>query len=118
MHAQIRNVIEGLHFTLGHVSFDLTATEQTPLGRILYCVYYGTNITDVIDRNTRWGYPHNGGQHTFEYSGPWGDAVAMLELIKEVVSEKYGDKLDATESQVLSEFSYISQEIIAGRKKM
>ena len=117
MHQQIRRIIEErLLFTPGSVLVELTAGEQTPLGRLLYKVYYQTKICDVIDNEHRWGYPHNGGMHTFTYKGPWKDAVAMLELIKETLMENF--TLDEEQRQVASELSYISQEIIAGRKKM
>jgi hypothetical protein len=114
MHQQVKNVINRLTVANGQALFELSAGEQTPLGRILNRVYYRTDICDAIDREHRFGYPHNGGQHTFVFRGPWKEAVAVLELIKEVVADKF--TLPDEESQLLSEFSYISQEIIARRK--
>jgi hypothetical protein len=111
MHAQVRNVIDHLRFTtLNNVLVELSAGESTPLGSILSKVYYQTNICDVIDREYRSGYPHNGGMHTFTFLGPKREAVSMLELIKEVISEKF--KLDNETIQVLSELSFVSQEIL------
>lgn len=113
MHAQIRTVIDRLMFTPREVLVELSADERTPLGNILYKVYYQTNICDVIDRERRWGYPHNGGSHTFTFRGPRRDAVAMLELIKEEIAEHF--TLSDEESRVLSELSFVSQEIISRR---
>lgn len=115
MHAQIHYAISRLQFSPGQVLVELSAGEQSPLGKILNIVYYRTNICDVVDRDNRWGYPHNGGQHTFTFRGPHGDAVSMVELIKETVMDKF--KLDDETRQVASELSYISQEILAGRRK-
>jgi len=114
MHAQIRNVISRLEFSTGTVLVELSAGEQTPLGRLLNLLYYQTNLCEVIDRDCRFGYPHNGGSHTFTFRGPRGDAVAMLELIKETLAEKFA--LQGEEAQVNSELSFVSQEILAGRK--
>jgi hypothetical protein len=117
MHAQIRNVIDRLQwFSREVVLVELSAGEQTPLGRLVGRLYYQTSVMDVVDRDSRWGYPHNGGSHTFTYKGSPRDAVAMLELFKETLAENF--TLNAEESQVASEFSYISQEILAGRRKM
>ena len=117
MHAQIRNVINRLELTTGgEVHVELTSGEQTPLGNLVSRLYYQTNVMAVVDRDSRWGYPHNGGQHTFQYRGSPRDAVAMLELFKEVLLDNF--KLNAEESQVANEFSYISQEILALRRKM
>lgn len=116
MHHQIERVIQRMEFMPGTVLVELSAGEQTPLGNILSLVYYQTSICDLIDPSSRFGFPHNGGQHTFTFKGPWKDAVAVLELIKEVVASKF--TLSAECSKVLNEFSYISQEIISSRKKM
>ena len=115
MHAQIRTVIGSLRFTTGSVSIDLSAGERTPLGNIISRVYYETNIGDVVDRAYRSGYPHNGGQHTFHFQGPRGEAVAMLELIKETMLERF--KLNEETRQVANELSFVSQEIIGHRPK-
>lgn len=111
MHHQIKHIISRLLFTPGSVQIDLSAGEQTPLGRILYKVYYQTNICDVVDREHRSGYPHNGGSHTFHYHGPKREAVAMLKLIKEVINENF--KVSGEEAEVLSQLSYVSQEILS-----
>jgi hypothetical protein len=116
MHHQIKEVIRRLEFKPHTVLVELTAGEQTPLGRLLCKVYYQTYICDVIEREFRFGFPHNGGQHTFTYRGPWQDAVAMLELMKETLMDNFN--LSEEERQVASEFSYISQEILAGRRLM
>lgn len=115
MHAQIHHVINRLQFSPGQVFVELSAGEQSPLGKILNIVYYRTNICDTLDRDNRFGYPHNGGQHTFSYRGTHGDAVAMIELIKETVMDNF--KLDDEVRQVASELSFVSQEILSGRRK-
>jgi len=117
MHQQIRFVIDRLQWFPGQVVLvELSAPEQTPLGKLVGRLYYDTNAMEVVDRDCRWGYPHNGGMHTFTYKGPARDAVAMLEVFKEALEGRLARTEE--ERQVCSEFSYISQEILAGRKKM
>ncbi len=117
MHAQIKHVISRLVFqSSADVIVELSAGEQTPLGKLLNRLYYRTNVMDVLDSESRYGYPHNGGQHTFTFRGTPRDAVAMVELFKEVLQEQF--TLTEEESQVCSELSYISQEILAGRRRM
>lgn|SRR5574337_856401 len=117
MHAQIKHIIGRLEFKSSQdVIVELSSGEQTPMGKLLNRLYYQTGVMDVVDRDSRFGYPHNGGQHTFTYRGTPRDAVAMLELFKEVLQEKF--TLTEEESQVCSEISYISQEILAGRRRM
>ena len=115
MHAQIKRVIERLVFHPGKVYVELSATQSSPLGLILFEVYYNTKICDIVSRDDRHGYPHNGGQHTFSYKGRPGDVVALLETIKEEVGQR---KLNEETRQVLSELSFISQEILARKGKM
>ncbi len=118
MHAQIKAAIGTLRLMAGiGIYLDLSAGERTPLGNLLNIVYYQTNLCDVIDRDNRFGYPHNGGQHTFQYRGPAGDAVSMIELIKETLLEgKY--RLSEEDRQVAHELSYISQEVLALKRKV
>lgn len=114
MHAQIHRAIERLEFSPGQVFVELTAGQESPLGKILNIVYYRTDICDVVDRDNRFGYPHNGGQHTFSYRGKHMDAVSMIELIKETVMDNF--TLEDEVRQVANELSFISQEILAGRR--
>lgn len=115
MHAQIRNVISRLQwFSRQEVLVELSASEGSALGQLVCRLYYDTRVMDVVDRQARFGYPHNGGQHTFTYRGSPSDAVAMLELFQEALREF---KLTPEQSQVVNEFSYISQEILAGRRQ-
>lgn len=112
MHAQIREVIEKLKmdWTGKRVVLVLTAGERSPLGTILSRVYYNTDITSIINRDELFGYPHNGGQHTFTFMGTAGDAVALVELIKETMLEKF--TFDEETRRVVNEMSFISQEIL------
>jgi hypothetical protein len=114
MHWQIDDVIRSIKFTPKGVFFRLSAGQDTSLGEILYRVYYQTNLCDVVSREDRFGYPHNGGQHTFEYHGNWRDAVAMIELIKEEMDRFV---LSSNAGKVAHELSYISQEILSRRPK-
>lgn len=116
MHAQIKGVIGTLRFIGTDLYMDLSAGEQTPLGELLYKVYYQTNVCDVIDNEHRFGYPHNGGQHTFQYRGPARDAVAAVELIKETLLEKF-PKLTEEQKDVAHQLSYVSQEILALKRR-
>ena len=116
MHQQIRGVISQLKWFPGQVVLvDLTASEQSPLGRLVGRLYYDTDAMEVVDRACRTGYPHNGGFHTFQFKGPARDAVAMMELFKETLEDR--TRTDE-ERQVCNEFSYVSQEILAGRRKV
>jgi hypothetical protein len=118
MHPQIKEVINTLLHTLGKVHVRLSAGEQTPLGKIIGRVYYNTNVLEGLTRDERFGYPHNGGQHTLELHCKPMDAIAMLEMIKEVAL----DKLCRTEEEraVANQLSFVSQEIhrlrVAARK--
>lgn len=116
MHTQIKAVISQLKFSPRNVTIELTAGEQTPLGSLLSKVYYRTSICDVVEREFLFGCPNTGGRHTFTYSGPWQDAVAMLELMKETLLDNFA--LNDEERQVANQLSYISQEILAARKQM
>ena len=117
MHRQIKQVIESLKFQDGKVHVRLSAGEQTPLGKIIGRLYYQSRVMDLLPPDQRFGYPHNGGQHTLSLACRPLDAVAFIEALKE---EAQARKFAITEeeSQVVSELSYISQEILAGRNKV
>lgn len=93
--------------------FDMSSGEHTPLGWLLRRMYYSTDVCDLV-RDFKTGYPHNGGQHTFHWKGPWREALAFLELLDEVMHDKF--KSDKVVCQVASELCYISQEIHAKRR--
>jgi hypothetical protein len=117
MHAQIKQVIDTLLFTPGKVAVRLSAGEQTPLGKIIGRLYYQSKVMDLLTHDERFGYPHNGGQHTLELHCKPLDAVSMIEAMKEEAEDrKFATNAD--EWQVVAELSYISQEILAGRKKV
>lgn len=116
MHAQIKRVIERLAYTLpGIVLVELTCGMQTPLGKLLHILHYRTNLTEVMDRGMIFGYPNNGGEHGFTFRGPYLEAIAAIELIKETMLDNY--KLSDEERQVANELSYVSQEIHAHRAR-
>jgi hypothetical protein len=116
MHVQIKAAIGSLKFPQGLVEVTLGAGQTTPLGKLVGRIYYQTDVLEVLDRNERWGYPHNGGQHTLTLRCKPKDAVSLIELIKETVLEKL--TFTDEERQVANELSYISQEILAGARKM
>lgn len=112
MHAQIKAACRTLkRRNGGNVQFTLTSGEQTPMGRILYFVYYRSNILDLVPGCTT-GYPHNGGQHTFTFNGPAKDAVAFVELLKEVCMERPWIACPEVRT-VANELSFLTQDIIA-----
>lgn len=114
MHQQIRHVIQRLLWVNSKtVVVELSAAERSPLGNLLSRLYYQTQAMDLVDREYRYGYPHNGGQHTFTFRGPPREAVAALELFREVLTESFA--LSAEESQVAHEFSFVAQEILSRR---
>lgn len=112
MHPQIRNIIDHHIHILdnGEVHMNLSSQERTPLGIILGKLYYNTVAMKCIDRNMRRGYPHNGGSHTFTFTGPIQDAIAALELFQDAM-ENF--RLNDEEKRVLGELMYIAQEIRA-----
>lgn len=67
--------------------YSLTSSEQSQEGRLLSYLYYRTNLLELIDRVDRYGYPHNGGQHTLEMRVSRPDLQAFLDLIIEVYGE-------------------------------
>lgn len=117
MHAQIKEVIGTLLFTPYQVSVRLSAGERTPLGKIVGRLYYNTRVMDLLSHEERSGYPHNGGQHSLDLHCKPLDAVAFIEAMKEEAEDRKFACNDE-ESQVIAELSYISQEILAGRRKV
>ncbi len=119
MHADIKRVLSTLKKLTDHpsgrIAIDLSSGQFTPLGKILSIIYYRMDVCDLLEPMERFGFPHNGGQHTFSYRGNGRDFVAWLELVKEEVNSKFGLGLTGDEHQVLSELSFISQEILALR---
>ncbi len=85
------------------VRLNLTANQNSPLGRVLHKLYYGDGELLSLCPGDQWGYPHNGGQHTFHViSREREDTIAWLELI----AEKF--------VQVRSAFQDIIKDIRAG----
>jgi hypothetical protein len=115
MHQQIKEVINSIckpgNLRPG-VEFNLSAAQQTPLGNILFRMYYYTDITDLL-RGSLSGYPHNGGRHTCHFSGSKKDALVFLELLQEELSAWFDIKKDSAEHCVLSELSFVAQELHA-----
>lgn len=118
MHSQIKAAIATLNRAPGGKVFvDLGAGEQTPLGKILGKMFYSTLLTDVLDQGTYGGYPNNGGSHTFWMRAEPLEVVSFIELLKETMLEgKY--VLSEESRQVAHELSYISQEVLALKRKM
>lgn len=116
MNLQIKNIIQRLSFSEpGVVAMDLSAPQTSPLGGLLWKLFYKTQVLELLDRDQTSGYPHNGGVHSLRFRGPCGDAVAFLELIKETLTE--GFKLPEEQSEVANQLSYVSQEILAYQSK-
>lgn len=115
MHPQIKAVCNTIRRAGSKVQFSLTAPEQSPLGRIVCDVYYRTNIaelaTDVNGERIVYGYPHNGGDHSFEFMGSKKDAVALLELIKETM---VNSRRTEEELRIVSELAFVAQDILRG----
>lgn len=114
MHAQIKEVIRRLMHEPGRVYVDLSAGEQTPLGRIIGRVYYNTNVLECLSYQERAGCPHNGGSHTLTLHCRPLDAIEMIEMIKEVALERLC--VTEEEREVANQLSYVSQEIHSLRR--
>lgn len=115
MHPQIQQVcanltVQGARSKSAIVCMSLSSGEQTPLGKILFHMYYRTGLTGLLDRDDYCGYPHNGGSHTFSFRGPKGDALSFLELLSEEVLYVFKDP---EIRKVGSELMFISQEILS-----
>jgi hypothetical protein len=118
MHADIKRVLGTLKKLTDHpkgrIAIDLSSGQYTPMGKLLGLMYYRTNIVDQLERTEYFGYPH-GGQHTFSYRGDGKTFAAFIELLKEELQNKFIRGLNEEEQQVLSELSFISQDILALR---
>lgn len=116
MHAQIKAIIASIRpATDGRVSVTLTSGERTPMGRVLYDLYYNTNLADLLSREERFGYPHNGGEHTLQLLCKPLDAIAFIEQVKETLQDKR--TYDEEHRQLISELSFISQELSLFRRQ-
>lgn len=110
MHTQIKAIIATLKWHkagTGEVAVQLTSGQNTPMGKLLFNLYYRMDVIDLLGKRA-CGYPHNGGEHCLFIHAPWGDVVAFLDLFQDEV-QKF--KLTTEESQVAGELSFISQEI-------
>lgn len=113
MHQDIKQVIRTIRVSNKGVCVDFSATQHTPLGDMLYALYYKTELPDLV-REYITGYPHNGGQHTLTWIGPARDAIEFIDLWQDEMRKYswYGDRL-----QVLGELAFIQQELHAFRKQ-
>lgn len=109
MQYQIKDVIKGMNVGPARTTIDLSATQNSPLGNLLYILYYKTDICDLLDPDWRFGYPHNGGSHTFRYTAPHKDMLAFLEVLTEEIP-RY--TWDSATREVALQLTYVSQEIL------
>lgn len=73
----------------GTVNLKLSQPQHTDAGRVLGDIYYRTGMLDLFDRDHRFGYPHNGGEHTLTLVNVNPvDVEAWLDL----VDETFGDR--------------------------
>lgn len=71
------------------VRMDLTAPQQSVMGRMLEHLYYQTDMLDLIKETcVVTGFPHNGGSHTLRISGERQEVIDFLRVLK---SEYRGD---------------------------
>ncbi len=113
MHPQIASVCKSIRYKNGNARVTLTSGEQTPLGKILFFLYYKSDLLDLLEHNSVIGYPHNGGQHSCIITAPFGDVIAFIELLKETVLARYKNPEMLA---VASELSFISQDILMLRR--
>ena len=59
---------------------DLTSGERTPLGIVVYQLYYKSNVLDLIQN---CGCPHNGGEHTLSLIACKDDLIAFMDIVIE-----------------------------------
>ncbi len=113
MHPQIATACKSIRYKHGTASVTLTSGEQTPLGKILFFLYYKSDLLDLLGRDAVMGYPHNGGLHTCTIRAPYGDVIAFIELLNEAVQARYKNPEMLA---VASELSFISQDILMLRR--
>ena len=67
------------------VNLNLTASQQSVLGKLLYRYYYYDNCLGMGDSEQMVfsGYPHNGGEHTLRVRGEKDECIAFLQLFGE-----------------------------------
>jgi hypothetical protein len=66
----------------GRYSLDMTDSEQSPIGCMLYYIHYGnTTLYKLAPDPT--GAPHDGGEHKLRIRGRIEDLIAYLEIIVE-----------------------------------
>lgn len=65
------------------VSVDISSPERSGMGLIIGKMYYSTRLSDLFGSLSS-GYPHNGGEHTLYFKGPYQDVIAALELIRDL----------------------------------
>lgn len=65
------------------VRVDLTAPQESLMGRMLQHLYYRTDTLELIkDTCVVTGYPHNGGSHTLRISGEIGEVIDFLRVLR------------------------------------
>ena len=110
MHPQIKAIISTIRQVNGTVHLDMSAGEQTPMGKLLYYAYYRTNVVDIFKEGIN-GFPHNGGMHTLAIHGKRGDVVAWLEELNEALG-LFRDRMRKDTLDVWMEIPFIAQEVL------
>lgn len=71
------------------VRMDLTAPQNSLMGRMLAHLYYHTDTLELIKETcVVTGFPHNGGSHTLRITGEREEVIDFLRVLK---SEYRGD---------------------------
>lgn len=67
-----------------NASLCLTSEEQSPLGKLLYNLYYSTSGYELVTLAARSvGMPHTGGRHTLTVYDTLPNSIAWFELLTE-----------------------------------
>jgi hypothetical protein len=74
-----------------HARYNIKASqcEQTPAGDFLCFLYYRTGAIDLLKREERSGFPHDGGQHTLIFHIGPEFRIDDVEAFLDVVEEQY-----------------------------
>lgn len=74
-----------------HARYNIKASQRegTPGGNFLSFLYYQTGAIDLLKREERSGYPHNGGEHTLIFHIAPEFTIEDVETFLDVVEEQY-----------------------------
>lgn len=65
------------------IRVNMSAGQETPFGKILYNLYYGSGRHLLESVTSRSGYPHNGGEHTLYVNATKEDVLSFFDQLEQ-----------------------------------